>query len=143
MRERNGEKNDYSTLVYIYYFTNHALMVYFKVSFLPSITQIKLEASVQEGMSYIIHLSDGTFLIVDGGWSDTNEKEADKLYNQLVALAGEGKDIVIAGWIFTHCHGDHIGTFNLFVNKYHDMVTIKEILYNFPADSEIATSGSN
>ena len=109
----------------------------------PSITQIKLEASVQEGMSYIIHLSDGTFLIVDGGWSDTNEKEADKLYSQLVALAGEGNDIVIAGWIFTHCHGDHIGTFNLFVNKYHDKVTIKELLYNFPSEEEIATNSSN
>ena len=109
----------------------------------PSITHIKLEASIPEGMSYVIHLSDGTFLIIDGGWSDANEKEADKLYNQLVALAGEGNDIVIAGWIFTHCHGDHIGTFNIFVNKYHNNVTIKEILYNFPADAEIATSGSN
>ena len=109
----------------------------------PTITQIKLEASIPEGMSYVIHLSDGTFLIVDGGWCDTNEKEADKLYNQLVALAGEGNDIVIAGWIFTHCHGDHIGTFNLFVNKYHNSVTIKQILYNFPPDEEIATSGSS
>ena len=109
----------------------------------PSITQIKLEASVAEGMSYIIHLSDGTFLIIDGGWCDTNNKEADKLYNQLVALAGEGNDIVIAGWIFTHCHGDHIGTFNLFVNKYHSNVTIKEILYNFPADADISTSASS
>ena len=109
----------------------------------PSITQIKLEASVQEGMSYVIHLSDGTFLIVDGGWCDTNNKEADKLYNQLVALAGEGNDIVIAGWIFTHCHGDHIGTFNLFVNKYHDKVTIKELLYNFPSEEEISTNSSN
>lgn len=109
----------------------------------PSITQIKLEASIPEGMSYVIHLSDGTFLIVDGGWSDSDEKEADKLYNQLVALAGEGNDIVIAGWIFTHCHGDHIGTFNLFVNKYHNEVTIKEILYNFPSDDEISTSASS
>ena len=108
----------------------------------PSITQIKLEASVSEGMSYVIHLSDGTFLIIDGGWCDTNEKEADKLYNQLVALAGEGNDIVISGWIFTHCHGDHIGTFNFFVNKYHDNVTIKEILYNFPSEEEIATNSS-
>ena len=109
----------------------------------PSITQIKLEASVSEGMSYVIHLSDGTFFIIDGGWCDTNNKEADKLYNQLVALAGEGNDIVIAGWLFTHCHGDHIGTFNLFVNKYHDKVAIKELLYNFPADADISASGSS
>ncbi|MBO5379077.1 MAG: MBL fold metallo-hydrolase [Clostridia bacterium] len=108
----------------------------------PSITQIKLEASVAEGMSYVIELSDGTFFIIDGGWCDTNEKEADKLYDTLAALAGE-RDIVIAGWIFTHCHGDHIGTFNLFVEKYHDSVTIKQLLYNFPSDEDISNSGSS
>lgn len=108
----------------------------------PSITQIKLEASVPEGMSYVIELSDGTFFIIDGGWCDTNEKEADKLYDTLAALAGE-RDIVIAGWIFTHCHGDHIGTFNLFVEKYHGSVTIKQLLYNFPSDEDISNSASS
>ena len=109
----------------------------------PSITQIKLEASVAEGMSYVIQLSDGTFFIIDGGWCDNNEKEADKLYQTLVALAGEGNDIVIAGWIFTHCHGDHIGTFNLFVEKYYNNVTIEQLLYNFPTDEDIRNSGSS
>lgn len=109
----------------------------------PSITQIKLEASVAEGMSYVIQLSDGTFFIIDGGWCDSNENEAVKLYNTLAALAGEGNDIVIAGWIFTHCHGDHIGTFNFFAEKYYSDVTIKQLLYNFPADSDISNSGSS
>ena len=108
----------------------------------PSITQIKLEASVAEGMSYVIQLSDGTFFIIDGGWCDSDEKEADKLYNTLVALA-QDRDIVIAGWIFTHCHGDHIGTFNFFVEKYYNNVTIKQLLYNFPSDSDISNSGSS
>ena len=108
----------------------------------PSITQIKLEASIPEGMSYVIHLSDGTFFIIDGGWSDDDANEADKLYNTLASLAGEGNDIVIAGWIFTHCHGDHIGTFNLFVEKYYNNVTINQLLYNFPSDEEISNSGS-
>ncbi len=109
----------------------------------PSITQIKLEASIPEGMSYVIQLSDGTFLIIDGGWCDSNEKEADKLYNTLAELTGEGNDIVIAGWIFTHCHGDHIGTFNFFAQKYHDSVTIKQLLYNFPSDEDISGSNSS
>ena len=108
----------------------------------PSVTQLTQQASINEGMSYVIELSDGSFFIVDGGWCDSNANEADRLYNQLVTLAGEGNDIVIAGWIFTHCHGDHIGTFNFFVEKYHDSVTIKELLYNFPSDSDIASSGS-
>lgn len=109
----------------------------------PSVTQLTQQASINEGMSYVIQLSDGTFFIVDGGWCDDDSKEADRLYNQLVALAGNGNDIVIAGWIFTHCHGDHIGTFNLFVEKYHNDVVIKELLYNFPSDAEISNSGSS
>ena len=109
-----------------------------------SITQIKLadNVGIKEGMSYIIHLADNTFFIIDGGWCYDDYLEADKLYNELKALAGEGNDIVIAGWIFTHCHGDHIGTFNYFVEKYHDSVTIKELLYNFPSEEEIGQSGS-
>lgn len=107
----------------------------------PSVTQLTQKASIAEGMSYVIQLSDGTFFIVDGGWCDSDAKEADRLYNHLTALAGDN-DIVIAGWIFTHCHGDHIGTFNFFVEKYHDSVTIKELLYNFPADTDIANSSS-
>ena len=109
-----------------------------------SITQIKLadDISIKEGMSYVIHLEDGTFFIIDGGWCEDNYLEADKLYNTLVGLAGEGNDIVIAGWIFTHCHGDHIGTFNYFVEKYHDSVTINQLLYNFPSDDDILASAS-
>ena len=110
-----------------------------------SITQIKLadNVSIKEGMSYVIHLADGTFFIIDGGWCYDDYLEADKLYEVLTNLAGEGDDIVIAGWIFTHCHGDHIGTFNYFVEKYHDKVTINQLLYNFPSDADIKASASS
>ncbi len=110
-----------------------------------SITQIKLadNVDIKEGMSYVVHLADGTFFLIDGGWCYDNYLEADKLYQTLVSLAGEGNDIVIKGWIFTHCHGDHIGTFNYFVEKYHNSVTIEQLLYNFPSDEEISTSGSS
>ncbi len=108
-----------------------------------SITQIQLaeNVSVLEGMSYVIHLADGTFFIIDGGWCYEDNLEADKLYNVLKNLAGDN-DIVIAGWIFTHCHGDHIGTFNLFVEKYHDVVKINQLLYNFPSDDDIRAGQS-
>ena len=109
-----------------------------------SITQIKLadNVSIKEGMSYVIHLADGTFFIIDGGWCYDDYLEADKLYEVLADLAGSN-DIVIAGWLFTHCHGDHIGTFNYFVEKYHANVTIKELIYNFPSDDDIRASASS
>ncbi len=110
-----------------------------------TITQIQLsdEGNIKEGMSYVIHLADGTFFIVDGGWCENDYLEADKLYNVLVDLNGSDDGIVIAGWIFTHCHGDHIGTFNYFVEKYHADVTINQLVYNFPPDDEIRASASS
>ena len=110
-----------------------------------TITQIQLadDVTIKEGMSYVIHLADGTFFIVDGGWCYDNYLEADKLYNVLKELNGSEEGIVISGWIFTHCHGDHIGTFNYFVEKYHDKVTINQLLYNFPSDTDIQNSGSS
>ena len=39
---------------------------------------------------------------------------------------------VIAAWIFTHAHNDHIGVFNHFSDDFHDKVVIEGIYYNFP-----------
>ena len=88
------------------------------------------------GMGYVIRLEDGRFIIVDGGYN--SEAHADKLYNVLEEQA-EG-DIVIAAWIFTHAHEDHIGTFKAFTAKYASNVTVERFIYNFPA-SESAKFG--
>lgn len=107
------------------------------------LTQIKLEdAEVSEGSSYVIRLADNSFIIIDGGWSDKNNVEATKLLNILREQSGvqDGEKIDIAAWIFTHAHGDHIGTFNGFIKSYHDKVNIEQLIYNFPTDKEIKNS---
>lgn len=106
----------------------------------PLLTQIKLESKdMLEGMSYIFRLSDGTFFLIDGGWIEKDHVEAKKLYDLLLEQA-EGKEIIIRGWLLTHCHSDHIGTFNDFVEQYHDKVTIEQVLFNFPTDEDILAS---
>ena len=90
-----------------------------------------------EGMSFVYRLSDGSFMIIDGGFP--NEGNADRLFNVLKKQANGG-DIVIAAWIFTHDHEDHVGLFKTFSDKYHDQITIEKFLFNFPS-SEQSTEG--
>ena len=108
----------------------------------PLLTQVKLDSKdMLEGMSYVFRLSDGTFFVIDGGWPEKEHSEATKLYNLLREQTNE-EEIVIRGWLLTHCHSDHIGTFNDFVIQYHDQVKIRQVLYNFPPDEDIINSDS-
>ena len=92
------------------------------------------------GMSYIIRLEDGSFIIVDGGYG--SNENVDKIYSVLSKQA-EGKPIVIAAWIFTHAHNDHADAFKVFTEKYHTEVTIESFIYNFPTEKAAAVSGDS
>ena len=89
------------------------------------------------GMSYVIRLEDGSFIIVDGG-HDTGEN-ADKMFDVLTKQA-DRRPIVIAAWIFTHAHSDHAGIFDTFTSKYGAQVTIESFIYNFPTDEAAKVS---
>ena len=96
-----------------------------------------------EGMGYIIRLDDGSFCIIDGGMGDPDHVDADKLMGILNAQKPEGTEKpVIAAWIFTHLHGDHVGVFNCFSLDHHDDVVIEKLIFNFPKEEEIAASDS-
>ena len=96
-----------------------------------------------EGMGFIIRLADGSFCIIDGGMGDPNHVDSDKLMGILNAQKPEGTDKpVIAAWIFTHLHGDHIGVFNCFSLDHHDDVVIERLYFNFPKEEETAVSDS-
>ena len=91
---------------------------------IPTITQ--LSSTYLNGMGYIITLSDGSFIIVDGGYSD----EHDKVYNKLVELNGGSKDgIIIRAWLITHAHNDHYECFVSFAKKYASAVTLEYFMY--------------
>ena len=108
------------------------------------LTGMKGETVVaSEGMGYIIRLCDGSFLIIDGGMGDPDRVDADKLMNILNAQKpADAEKPVIAAWIFTHLHGDHIGVFNCFSLAHHDDVIIERLYFNFPKETEIAASDS-
>ena len=82
------------------------------------------------GMSYIIRLADGSFIIVDGGHAETYFDNANRLYKLLRQYTPEG-NIQIAAWFLTHCHSDHISGFSSFLERYGAQVNLEQVIYNF------------
>lgn len=97
------------------------------------VTQIALETF---GMSYVIRLTDGRFIIIDGGRE--LEPDADKIMRCLKKQSID-ENIVIAAWIMTHAHEDHYPCFMIFMEKYRELVEIQKFIYNFPKYDENAT----
>lgn len=92
----------------------------------PQITQVHLE---DFGMSYVIRVSDGRFIIIDGGRD--LKPDAERIYDILKKGKNEEKPI-IAAWIFTHAHIDHYRCFNEFTKIHLNDVVLEKVMYNFP-----------
>lgn len=94
------------------------------------------------GMSYVLRLADGRFIIIDGGWNE-NDLQAEKLYGIL-----EKQNVLekptIAAWIITHPHGDHLGASCDFFKLYdQNDVVIEEMIFNYPTWEDTAAVESN
>ena len=83
----------------------------------------------ENGMSMFYLLSNGEFLIYDGG---QGKEDGDHLYSQLRRVADENriKDITVSAWIITHEHGDHMGFGTEFFSAYRDKITVRELWMN-------------
>lgn len=92
------------------------------------------------GMGYVIRLSDGSFIVIDGGYN--TQTHAENLYNVMKKQAGS-ETFTIAAWIFTHAHDDHAGAFRAFTEnkKYNSKVTIERFIYNFPSGGAHLANG--
>lgn len=90
------------------------------------VTQINIS---DFGLSEVIRLSDGRFIIFDGGWH--YERDVDKLMKCLNEQKGDDEKPVIAAWFLTHAHCDHYWCFVRFYEKYKRNVVIEKVLYNF------------
>lgn len=97
----------------------------------PRVTQVKL---VDYGLSYVVRLSDGRLLVIDGG--SAVEEEAAALFDRLKADSPVDKP-VIAAWIMTHPHSDHMNCFFPFMNRYGEDVTIERFFFNFPEGDDL------
>lgn len=107
-----------------------------------TLTQVGLLYDVGSfnGMCYVMRLQDGSFIITDGGHA--LQKNADRLYEILRKQAPDPDHIVIAAWIFSHAHGDHVGMFPYFTASYASKVTVERFIYNLPGESQIVGDGT-
>ena len=92
----------------------------------------QIGSSEDEGMGYIIRLSDGRFIIIDGGYNSTTSGNALAIYSFLKSKAPDSSNIVIAAWFFTHTHSDHCGAFIYFAENLLNLgnFTVESIIYN-------------
>jgi hypothetical protein len=113
----------------------------------PSLTVIGIgESGYPGGMGYVYKLSDGRFFIIDGGITRDEEcKNKDKcsaewLYYTLRELADDPDNIVIAGWLLTHIHNDHVGAFIDMAKdtKCTSRITVQTVIYSQPNDAHMA-----
>ncbi len=107
-----------------------------------SITQIGIERDGQTdnpqiGMCYIIKLSNGNAIVIDGGFSTV--VCADNIYNTLekMGISKVGGKYVIEAWIFTHGHADHCGIFVRLFNKYKSKIDVKHVVSGFPGSDTV------
>lgn len=95
-----------------------------------TLTQMGLDYdSGNFGMCYIFTLSDGGFVIYDGG--GTSGGDEDRLYNLLKTLCPVD-EIHIEAWIITHAHWDHYGVFTEFADKYGKEAKLDTLYMNTP-----------
>ena len=82
------------------------------------------------GMGYVFRLTDGSFVIIDGGmpWPATIPEA---FYDRLVELA-EGKRIVVSAWILTHAHPDHTRVYVELSKSHGADIDVRRVIYNFP-----------
>lgn len=86
------------------------------------------------GMAFVYRLADGSFIVIDGGYSTAGH--AERLYNLMAKQATDPDHIRIAAWIFSHDHGDHVGVFGTFCETYGSKVDVEKFIYNFPDQSQ-------
>ena len=87
-------------------------------------------------MFYIVKLADNSLFMIDGG--DEMQCSVDALegmYRFLRDFTGvpEGEKMRVAGWFFTHAHGDHVAACIRLLRTYPDAFELERVLFNFPS----------
>lgn len=109
----------------------------------PALWQLEVDtkgSGSNGGMSYVIRLTDGSFIIFDGGYN--TRTESDNLYKILRDNTPEGQTPTVSAWFITHLHIDHYGALLNFASNYAASVDVKAFYYNFPGMSVSSSSNS-
>ena len=95
-------------------------------------------AEKSNGLSIVMRLEDGRFIVVDGGFNRV--KQSSLLIDTIKKQSADYRDktgMKIAMWITTHAHGDHMGMIS---NQYSAIknsgIVVENFVVNFMSDTE-------
>lgn len=100
----------------------------------PKITQLNvLYSEDNHGMAYVVTLSDGSFILIDGG--NNWEPQHTHIWNALNSMneRPDGK-IIIRAWIVTHLHADHTRALTDFAINYGSQCELGYLICNVNRD---------
>ena len=89
----------------------------------------QMELGVNGGMSYIVQLADGRFIVIDGGVNDNSSRL--RMLNYMRQKTNAEKP-VIACWMITHLDGDHFDNAFEFLRTFRTRVEVQGFAYTFP-----------
>ena len=95
------------------------------------------------GLSLLYRLSDGSFVIVDGGHDTNSSYWASNLISAIKTQAKDyatGKEIRIAAWFVSHAHGDHMGMLHKEASQFAKQFTVERVIANLMSTEEINKS---
>lgn len=92
-----------------------------------TVTQLNQHPIEFNGMGYVIQLTDGSFILYDGGYTAS----AEELLSTLQSLSG-GKKPVVRAWVLTHLHGDHTQVFKALAARENpeELLTLEHVIYS-------------
>lgn len=97
----------------------------------PLLTQMKTPYLVCDcGMSYLIRLCDGRFIVVDGGLGEYEETE--HLIETMEKQNVLGGKPIVEAWLITHWHGDHYFVMCEALERFADRFEFRTLLVNTP-----------
>ncbi len=97
----------------------------------------------KNGMLYVVVLSDGKVVIIDGGAPyQCADQNIDAFIRFVREITGKstGKKIDIALWYGTHCHADHIDFFYKLIHKHRKEFRLERVMFNYQSNSVIPYS---
>ena len=104
-----------------------------------SVTQLGSTSGI--GMSYLVRLEDGTFVIIDGGYY--SKEAAEHLLDVMNEQKPEGvTKLVVSAWFLTHQDGDHVGLIDGFIKAHNKDLTVKMLIGNQVSDYVMERAGS-
>lgn len=95
-------------------------------------------ALVDIGQCFIWQLSDGSYIVLDGGFN--RQRDAKAIYDYMYKHAPDKKNITVAAWIITHAHNDHYAAFCEFSTVFARAIQLERVIANFP-NREVCAEG--